>query len=406
MAALYYYTARDPSGAFVRGSVQAASESAALKGLRTRALFVTSLSPSTTLQGAAGAALQIGSVAREHMVTAFRALATLVKAGVPLRRSLDVAMEQCGDRRLYEALAAVSADVENGLSLSDAMTGHPREFPRLFVAMIRAGELGGVLDEVLERLATLLERDRALQKRVLSALAYPAAVSCASVALVAFLLVSIVPMFRAMYEQMHVALPPITRALIAIGTALRSPAVWLAAGTLASAAFVSVARVRSSDAGRIALEASLLRVPVLGTLQRKATSARIARMLGTLLRSGVAVTAAIDVLVDVIHSGPYRRSLDALQRALAEGSSISEPLLQSGVYEPMFVQLARVGEETGALDAMLLRIADYYDLDVEAALLALSSLLEPAMIVILGGAVGFIVSAIFIPLYTLIGNLK
>jgi type II secretory pathway component PulF len=181
---------------------------------------------------------------------------------------------------------------------------------------------------------------------------------------------------------------------------------WLSAAVLGSCAVLAGARVRSSGSGAAALEGLVLRIPVVGTLHRKAAAARMARMLGTLLRSGIALTAAIDVVMDVVHSAAYRQSLDTLRRSLDEGSSISEPLLQAGIYEPLFVQLARVGEETGALDTMLLRLADYYDLDVEAALAALGSLLEPAMIVLLGAAVGFIVAAIFIPLYTLIGNLK
>jgi type IV pilus assembly protein PilC len=286
------------------------------------------------------------------------------------------------------------------------MARHPREFSRLFVAMVRAGEVGGVLDEVFERLATALERDRAVRKRIVASLTYPIVVSVAAVALVLFLLVSIVPMFQNMYEAMHIALPPVTSALIAAGAALRSPLTWVLCAVSLFAALAAIAHSRRNETAAAAFEAIVLRVPVAGTIARKATLARLARMLGTLLRSGVALVAALDVVSDVVTSVSHRRSLHALRRSLAEGSTVSEPLARSGLYEPMFLQFVRVGEETGSLDAMLLRIADYYDVDVETALSSLGSLLEPAMIVILGGAIGFIVSAIFIPLYTLIGSMK
>lgn len=406
MGSLYYYTARDLSGAFVRGSIEAGTASAALSSLRTRALFVTSLENGNSTRGTIAAALQIGGVSQKSLVTFFRSFSTLVRAGVPLRRSLEVTIEECGDSRLREALRSVVCDIENGLALSDAMARHPKEFPRLFVAMIRAGELGGVLDDVLERIASVVERDRATRKRVSAALTYPAIVASAAVGLIVFLITTIVPMFRSMYDQMHVPLPAITAGLITVGTALRSPGVWLTLGIGGLSLALAAIRLRGTERGTMALESLMLALPVAGTIAKKSTIARLARMLGTLLRSGVGLVAALDVVTDVVGSARYRQSIAELRRALREGSSVTEPLAVSGLYEPMFVQMLRVGEETGALDAMLLRIADYYDLDIETMLTALGSMLEPAMILLLGGAVGFIVAAIFIPLYTLIGNMK
>lgn len=406
MSSLYYYTARNLNGASVRGSIEARTESAALASLRTRALFVTSLESATSTRGALVAALQIGPVSQASLVTFFRSFATLVRAGVPMRRSLNVTIEQCGDARLREALRAVVNDIENGLALSEAMARHPKEFSQLYVTMIKAGELGGVLDEVLERLASVLERDRAARKRLLSALAYPAMVACAAVGLMVFLVTSVVPMFRSMYEQMHVPVPWITMMLIAVGTSLQAPTTW--AFVLVSLLIVAaiVVRIRGTQAGEVAIEALVMRTPILGGITRKATTGRLARMLGTLLRSGVGLVAALEVVTDVVSSASYRHSLGTLRRELAEGSSVSEHLAASALYDPLFIQLVRVGEETGALDAMLLRIAEYYDLDVETALSALGSTLEPVMILLLGGAVGFIVAAIFIPLYTLIGSIR
>jgi type IV pilus assembly protein PilC len=175
---------------------------------------------------------------------------------------------------------------------------------------------------------------------------------------------------------------------------------------IAAATVYASVRLRSSERGAIAFESAWLAVPVAGTIVRKSTVARFARMLGTLLRSGVSLIAALEIVTDIVTIAQYRQSIADLRRSLREGSSVSEPLARTGLYEPMFVQMLRVGEETGALDAMLLRIADYYDLDVETMLTALGSMLEPVMILFLGGTVGFIVAAIFIPLYTLIGNIK
>lgn len=406
MASLYYYTARDSGGAFVRGSIEAGTASAALSSLRTRALYVTSLENGSSTRGTIAAALQIGGVSQQSLVTFFRSFSTLTRAGVPMRRSLDVTIEACADSRLREALRSIVCDIENGLALSDAMARHPREFPRLFVAMIQAGELGGILDDVLDRIAAAVERDRAARKRVSAALTYPVIVAVAAITLILFLITTIVPMFRSMYEQMHVPLPPITSALIAVGMGLRSPMVWLAVATFPLSAVLAVIRLRNSERGIMTLESVLLALPIAGVIVKKVTIARLSRMLGTLLRSGVGLVAALEVVTDVVTSARYRQSIADLRRSLREGSTISEPLAATGLYEPMFVQMLRVGEETGALDAMLLRIADYYDLDIETMLTALGSMLEPAMILLLGGAVGFIVAAIFIPLYTLIGNIR
>lgn len=406
MASLYYYTARDASGAFIRGSIEAGTASAALSSLRTRTLFVTSLESAATAKGTIAAALQIGSASQKSLVTFFRSFSTLVHAGVPMRRSLDVTVEECTDGRLREALRCVVCDIENGLSLSEAMSRRPKDFPRLFVAMIRAGEMGGVLDEVLERIASVLERDRAARKRVSAALTYPVIVACAAIGLILFLLTTIVPMFREMYEQLHVPLPAVTSALIATGTALRSPGVWTVLAALVVVLLLAAVRMRSTERGSMAFESLVLAFPIAGAIAKKSNVARLARMLGTLLRSGVGLIAALDVVTDVVTSARYRQSIGDLRKALREGSLVSEPLSRTGLYEAIFIQMVRVGEETGTLDAMLLRIADYYDLDVETMLSALGATLEPAMILFLGGAVGFIVAAIFIPLYTLIGNIK
>ncbi len=401
MSTLYYYTARNADGSAVRGSLEAVSDSAALASLRTRALFITSLEQNNTARGRYAGVLQLGPVPLGASVAFYRAFATLVTAGVPLRRALQVTIEECANARLREALQSVLCGVENGMALSDSMSRRPREFPKLAVAMIKAGELGGVLDEVLERTAAAIERDRALRKRIASALTYPAIVATAALALVTFLLTTVVPSFRSLYEQMHVPIPWITRALLSAGNVFSGPALWIAA-LCAAAGFALIGTPRGRDfADRVAG-----RVPIVGRIRRKAVLARIARMLGMLIQAGVGLAPAIEVVAQAVSAKVYAASLMDLRRALSEGSSIAAPLSAGGLYDPTFVHLVRVGEETGALDSMLLRIAEYYDLDVETALNSLSAALEPAMVLLLGGAVGFIVAAVLVPLYTLIGSIK
>lgn len=402
---LYYYTARTIGGRFVKGSLEAQAPASALSTLRSRALFVTSLEHPGSFRGSVASLLNLMPVGHAKMVAFFRSFATLVHAGVSIKKSLEVTIEQCSDPRLREALSSVSAGIEAGLSLSDALARHPNEFAKLQIACVRAGELSGTLDEVLERLAAVLERERVARKRIGAALAYPCIVLAAAIGLIFFLLTTIVPVFSAMYSQMRVPLPPATAALITIGEWLHGSGALAAALCLAIAA-ASAAVVRTSTGVRAAMESLLFHVPYLGAVRRKSCASRFARLLGTLLRSGVGIIPALDVTAESIDGSPYSGDLRNIRLALQNGSAFSTPLTQSRLFEAMFVQMVAVGEETGSLDAMLLKIADYYDVDVEVALSTLGAVLEPAMILFLGGAVAFIVSAIFIPLYTLIGNIR
>ncbi|MDP9017546.1 MAG: type II secretion system F family protein [Candidatus Eremiobacteraeota bacterium] len=323
-----------------------------------------------------------------------------------MRRALEVTIEQCTDGRLAEALRSLHSSIESGSTLSEAMSKRPREFSILLVAMIRAGELGGSLDQVLDRLATLLERDRATRKRMASALTYPGFVALTAVLLIVFLLSSIVPMFASLFDQMHVDLPHTTAFLLLVGAAFRNVSMWTGMLVVAGTSSVLAARLMRTRTGRLLWDRQKLRIPIFGALMRKSLLARLTRMLGSLLKSGVGLIVALEVVADVVGNAAYEQSVTDVREALREGDPLAEPLAQCGLYDPLIIQLVRVGEETGALDAMLLRIAEYYELDVETALATLGSIVEPVLIVGLGAVVGFIVFSIFIPLYTLIGSIK
>jgi len=406
MASIFAYTARNDEGHFVAGSLQADNREQALAHLRTRPLFVTSISGGDTAPGVVGAIVAVWPTSAAARTAFFRSFATLIRAGVPIRRALDVVIESCRDARLREALRSVSCDIESGCELSAAMARRPGEFPGLYVALVRAGERGGALDEILERLAALLERHLAVRKRVRAALAYPLIVACAALLLVLFLVSSTVPAFASMFAEMHVALPWTTRALILAGSGLRDPAVLvvLAAVPLFAVAFVRYGRRVEPLAVRI--DGVILAAPVFGAIVRNSLIARFARTLGALLRSGVPMLGALDAARDVLDNAVYMRFAADLGRALREGTPIARAMECSGLFEGIVLQLVRVGEETGTLDAMLLRIADYYELDVETAVAALGSVVEPLLIVGLGAIVGVIVASILIPLYSMIGSIK
>ncbi len=386
--------------------MHAESQEHALSHLRMRSLYVTSLEPKARVKGRVTGLFTLLPVSASARLAFFRSLATLVRAGVPLRRALEVSIEQCVDARLAEALRSVASDIESGTALSFAMSRRPREFSPLFIAMIKAGELGGVLDEVLERLATMLELDRAMRKRLSAALAYPAVVACAAIVLVLFLVANIVPAFAGLFTEMHVKVPLTTKILIAIGTLISSPindAVIIA--IIAAAALGLRAALRQPRLAA-SLDATWLRVPAIGTLIRKVIVARVARTLGTLLRSGVPILSALDSCEEVVGSVLYSRAVRNVAKELHDGHAMTVPLQKSRLFDPIFIQLVRVGEETGTLDAMLLRVAEYFEVDVESAIAALGSIVEPILIMFLGTVVGTIVASVLIPLYSIIGSIK
>lgn len=405
-AALYRYAARTAEGERIRGSMQAPSADHVVAALRSRTLFVTAIEPESALRRAVGRTLNLGGPSRRAMLTFFRSFSTLIRAGVSMRRALDVTVERANDRRLCEALRAVGADVEHGAPLSDAMAQRPRAFPPLYVAMVRAGEAGGILDDVLERLATLLERDADVRKKIRAALAYPAVVVTAAFGLVLFLMVRIVPMFAQMFGAFHVELPFATKLLLATSDSLSRPTVWLGAAAVAALLFTAAAATVRTERGALAVDHVRLRLPVVGPMLHKAITARIALMLATLMRSGVELVAALEVVRPVAGSRVYARALRDVDIAVRAGEPLTAPLDAARIFDPLAVALVRVGDETGLLDEMLFKISAYFEADVEAAIATLGSVIEPALIVALGAVVGFIVFSVFIPLYTLIGSVS
>ena len=402
----FLYTGRTAEGHRVRGEIQAASRSAAVLQLHARSFFITGLETRSEVAGkSASVRLRLPRPSRARG-TFFRSFATLVGAGVPLRLALAAMLRQ-SDGGFAETLRSIEAEVEAGSALSVAMRRHPGSFSIVAVAIVRAGEVGGSLDEALGVVADMEEREGMLRHRVASALAYPAVVSVVAFGLVAFLLANTMPAFAAMFASMHVALPPMTRLLIAAGEMLQHPLPWALAGVAGSGIAMAVWRFGRSEAGwAFALDRIRLRVPLLGAIVVKTTVARFARTFGSLLRAGVDVVAALEASANVAPSQVYRRELRAVDQALRRGDALTAPFEASGLFDPTFLQLLRTGEESGSIDAMLLRLATHYDADVEATLAGLTAILEPFLICALGATIGTIVASIIIPLYSMIGNIQ
>lgn len=406
MSTTFFYRARTPEGARISGAVNAENAAAVVDHLRARALFITGIDPAATVGGRL-AALQVPrSLGAGAMLALLRSLATLVQAGVPIQRAIGVVAAQTQDRRLREALRAILADVEAGRSLSDAMRRRPRDFSALHVAMIEAGENGGLLDEILERLAALLERDDALRKRLTAALAYPAIVLVAATTLTAFLIATIVPTFGRMFAELGAPLPASTRLLLAIGELFSGPAAGVRVGGGLTAIVAATLLLHSSRRFQAAWDWLAVRLPIVGAIARGVTVARIARSLGSLLQVGVDVLRAIELTAPTAGNREYAVALMRVRDGVREGAGLAAQLTGTKLFDPLLLQLLWTGEESGCIDAMLLRAAEHYDREVAAATVALGAVLEPMLIGVAGLAVGSIVYAIFVPLYSLVGQIR
>lgn len=394
----YRYTARSTAGERVRGALTAPDPQTAIAILRERALFVTAIQRERAWRHELR--LRLVSSSGRAPVAFFRAFATLVRAGVPLRRAILIAIERTDDGALAEALRDVLSHVERGDALSVALGRHPHEFPALVVAMIAAGETGGILDEVLERVAIMLERDHALRKSVMTALAYPATVLAAALSLTVFLIVRVVPMFAGLFASFRVDLPAPTRFLLWLGAALAQPGPWIVLGVLAATIVVAGAFVQRTRVGRRVLDRLRMRTPIVGPLLRKTIHARFARMLATLIDCGIELSRALDVLAPVTGSAVHSEALARIVLALRHGEPLARPVAAERLFDPLFVALVAVGEETGRLDSMLATTAEYFESDVAATIATLGAVIEPLLIVVLGIVVGFLVYSVFLPLYT------
>ncbi len=405
----FAYQAKDSTGKSVNGVIEAENERVLRAKLREMNYYVTGITQKQTtgLNADIGQVFQrLRGVNEQALVVFARQFATMINAGLAMVRCLDVLSVQTEDAILKTVITAVRREVEGGSTLAAALGKFPKVFSPLFVNMVRAGELGGILDDVLNRLATFLEKDFNLKKKVKSAMTYPAVILVMAVLIVLFLVVFIMPTFVELFNGMHMTLPVPTKILIAFTNGARNPYVVIPTIVIAIVAFILFNRYTSTQVGRRQYDAFKLKLPVFGMLIRKVAISRFCRTLGTLLQSGVPIMQALEIVGKASGNEVVAETVNKVRESVREGESIAVPLQLSGLFPPLVTQMVAVGEETGNLDGMLSKISDFYDTEVEYMLASLTSLLEPLLILFMGFIVGFIVISVFLPLYQIIGNIK
>jgi len=402
----YIYEVKDANGNLKKGNVDAPNLKIAQQTLQDSGFVIIKL----TEKSSAGRSDVFAFLAKfkkvnEQSLTVFsRQFATMINAGLAMVRCLDILAEQTEDKKLQETLITVRKDVEGGSTLSNALGRHPAVFSTLYVSMVKAGEMGGVLDEVLERLANFMEKDFSLKKKVAAALTYPVVILGMALLIVGFLVTYILPTFVNLFESMSLKLPLPTQILITLTKAARNPIYVGVFLVVVVAGGILLSRYIKTDIGKKQYDLLRLSVPVFGMLNKKVAISRFCRTLGTLLSSGVPIMQALEIVGRASGNEIIAMTVNKVRESIREGESIANPLGASGMFPPMVTQMVAVGEETGNLDSMLGKIADFYDTEVEYMLASLTSMLEPIMIVGMGAIVGFIVIAVFLPLYQMIGS--
>jgi len=412
---VYAFEAMNSSGQEVRDEVEAATSEEAIAKIRQKGFFPTKVREKAAKKKVGKKAatpefaprkkipFAIGGVSRKQLTNFTRQLSTLQDAGLPILRSLQILEQQQKPGLLKAIIGGVAEEVEGGSSLSDAMARFPKGFDKLYVNMVNAGEAGGVLDLILARLADFMEKAQRLKKKVIGAMIYPCVVITIAVTIVTAIMIFVIPEFEKIFKDFKVPLPGMTVLLLTISR-------WVAPPThgwayIAATPFVFIGLIkllRLSEGGRYVVDAVKLKIPILGTIVSKSVIARFTRTLGTLISAGVPILDAINITKDTCGNEVFARALIKVHDAIREGESFADPLRASKICDAIVVNMVDVGEETGDLDKMLLKVADNYDNDVDTLVGTLVSILEPLMVVILGVIVGFIVVSLFLPMIHLI----
>ncbi|MGH7500709.1 MAG: type II secretion system F family protein [Longimicrobiales bacterium] len=397
--ATFTYTARTASGDIQSGEVDVQSREEVVGYLRRNRLVPVKVEEKKAESGGLSTLLGTG-IATRDIVIFTRQFATMINSGLPLVQSLDILAKQSENKALRRVIEGILYDVESGQTLADAMGAHPKVFTDLYKNMVAAGEAGGILDTILLRLATFLEKADALRRKIKGAMIYPAVILTVAAGAVTVLLLFVIPTFQSMFESAGVPLPAPTLFVIALSNLLQN--YWFAIFGAILAFAVLIRQWYQTPGGQLTLDRLLLTVPILGPLQRKAAIARFTRTLGTLVSSGVSILDGLEITARTAGNRVIHDAIMLSRTSIAGGETISEPLKKSGVFPPMVVQMINVGEQTGGLDEMLTKIADFYDEEVDAAVEALLSALEPVMIVFLGVVVGGMIVAMYLPIFDMV----
>jgi type IV pilus assembly protein PilC len=393
----YNYIAKDNNGYAVNGFLDALSESEVAEALHKKELTIISIEQTKDMPGKVSITGKGHKVKLDDLVIFTRQLATMIDSGIPLVHALAILSEQAENPALRAVVIAVRQDIEAGMSFCGALAKHPKVFSELFINMARAGESSGKLDDILDRLATYLEKTSALTSKIRSSLVYPAAVVAMAVIITAVLLLKVVPTFKGIFDVLGGQLPVPTQILIFISDLLRKYFLFTVLA-LGLSAFIFKKYIATKK-GRYNFDSAQLKVPVWGELFRKVSVAKFSRTFSTLVKSGVSVLSALDIVSKTSGNKVVEEAVLNCSKSVRDGESIAQPLLRSGVFPPMVCRMISVGEQTGQLEKMLTKIADFYDEQVDAATSALTSMIEPLVIAFLGIVVGGIVISLFLPVF-------
>lgn len=344
------------------------------------------------------------TITLKDQVVFSRQFAAMISSGVALLRTLTIIVDQCKNRKMKATLDEVRRSVEAGLSLSDALAKHPKVFDKLFVSMVRAGEAGGILSEVLLRLADFLENRQRLNAKVRSAMVYPSVVLAVAVLVFWAMLTFVLPVFQGLFKSIGGELPAYTQFLINLSEYMRS--IWMALFVICVIIGVwMLKRYHKTDTGKLYIDTTILQLPLFGDLVNKVAVARFSRTFGTLIRAGVPMLSALDVVKETSGNAVVSRAIERVYNEVRQGGTVAKPMAKNTIFPPMVTQMVAVGEETGRLDDMLAKIADFYDMEVENQVDSMTSLLEPIMVVGIGGIVGSVVVGMYLPIFTVINEL-
>jgi type IV pilus assembly protein PilC len=399
---VFRYTGKTRAGTTQSGEIEAQDRSAATAVLRQRQILVTSIRPKAK-------ELQFkfpggGKVSEEEVVVFTRQFATMIEAGLPLVQCLDILARQAENKEFARVISQVKTDVESGDGYADALRKHPKVYSEFYVNMVEAGEAGGILDTIMSRLATYMEKAAALKSQVKGALVYPAVIVGIAVVVVVFLLLYVIPVFADMFSSFGATLPAPTRFVMALSDIVRDYILYVIPCVFG---FIWLfKRFYRTEKGKLAVDKVMLKLPVFGPLIQKVAVAKFTRTLGTLVSSGVPIIDGLTITARTAGNKVVEGAVLSIITSIKEGQTIAEPLGRHAIFPPMVVQMIEVGENAGALDTMLNKIADFYDQEVDTAVAALTKLLEPMLMVFLGIVIGGMVVAMYLPIFKIAGAVE
>lgn len=403
MPQLFAYKARNLSGKLLTGKIEAESRDAAIAQLRNRNYYVVQINPAVDFKLDLDKLLNL-KIKVKDLAVFCRQAATMIEAGIPLLQCLNILTQQTESKKLREILKAVIMDIENGKSLSEAFRIHQRYLPGIFIDMLTAGEVSGTLDQAMDRLANQFEKDHELKEKIKSAMTYPLVIGAFAFLAMVILLVVVVPVFVEIFEQVGAELPLPTRIMLGFSKACTN--FWYLILPAPLLLYFGLKSFAATDRGKVITDRLLLKLPIYGNLTQKTITARFARTLATLLKSGIPLLQSLETVEKVVGNTQVTKIIKALRENIKEGENMSPILLSASFFPPMAVNMIAIGEESGALDALLEKVAIYYEQEVEALVAKLSSIIEPLMIAGVGIMVGFIAVSIYLPLFGLSGALQ